>query len=119
MPLNTEIERTENWIQKVHLDTDGLARKQVMKNLEEAAEVVGAFIETQNARDADEYAEKMEALVLEIGDNLVTLIVLCQQLGLDLSDCLSKANDKIYTRIGTGRMVDGKFVKMEDLPCEF
>ena len=48
-----------------------------------------------------------------IGDTVVTLIILAQQMGWTLEECLQAAWDEIKDR--TGEMRDGVFVKSEDL----
>lgn len=48
-----------------------------------------------------------------IGDVVVTLIILAQQNGLTLEECLDMAYGEIKGR--TGKMVDGVFVKSSDL----
>ncbi|HEM3702195.1 TPA: MazG-like family protein [Streptococcus suis] len=53
------------------------------------------------------------ALKDALGDSLVTLIVLAHQLQLDLVECLEIAYNEIKDR--NGRMVNGTFVKEEDL----
>ncbi len=60
-----------------------------------------------------EGVERWKNLKLEIGDILVTLIILCEQLGIDPVDCLDKAYKKISKR--KGKTIDGVFVKAEDL----
>ena len=50
---------------------------------------------------------------LEMGDILVTLIILCEQLEIDPVDCLDMAYEKISKR--KGKTIDGVFVKEEDL----
>ncbi|HFU3729588.1 TPA: hypothetical protein ACGO7Y_001291 [Streptococcus suis] len=54
-----------------------------------------------------------EALKDALGDSLVTLIVLAYQLRLDLVECLETAYNEIKDR--KGQMVNGTFVKEEDL----
>lgn len=49
----------------------------------------------------------------DIGDVLVTLIILSKMLGTDLSECLMEAYDEIRNR--KGKMVDGIFIKEEDV----
>lgn len=44
-----------------------------------------------------------------IGDVLVTLIIVSEQLGLDIQDCLSAAYNEIKDR--KGKLVNGKFEK--------
>ena len=50
---------------------------------------------------------------LELGDIIVTLIVLSKQLDIDIVDCLEMAYEKISKR--KGKTVNGLFVKEEDL----
>lgn len=49
----------------------------------------------------------------EMGDIIVTLIVLCKQLGIDCVECLEMAYNKISKR--KGKTIDGIFIKEEDL----
>ena len=55
----------------------------------------------------------MGNLKLEMGDIFVTLIILCEQIGIDPVYCLSKAYEKISKR--TGKTINGQFIKSEDL----
>lgn len=59
------------------------------------------------------FTEPQVALKDAIGDTLVTIIVLAHQLDLDVTECLSIAYDEIKNR--KGKMVNGTFVKKEDL----
>lgn len=52
----------------------------------------------------------------EMGDIFVTLIILCEQIGIDPEECLSMAYDKIKNR--KGKTLHGTFVKEEDLRDE-
>ena len=76
--------------------------KQLLKVFEEVGEMTQAFTRNQ-----------FEELQLELGDVLVTVIIFAMQNHLDIDDCLQKAYDKISKR--NGEMVDGIFVKSEDL----
>lgn len=49
----------------------------------------------------------------EMGDIFVTLIILCEQIGIDPVKCLSMAYEKIKGR--SGKTINGTFVKAEDL----
>lgn len=49
----------------------------------------------------------------EMGDVFVTLIILCEQIGIDPVECLSMAYEKISKR--KGKTINGTFVKEEDL----
>ena len=59
------------------------------------------------------FTEPQEALKDAIGDILVTIIVLAHQLDLDVTECLGIAYEEIKSR--KGKMVNGTFVKEEDL----
>ena len=59
------------------------------------------------------FTEPQEALKDAIGDTLVTIIVLAHQLDLDVTECLGIAYEEIKNR--KGKMVNGTFVKEEDL----
>lgn len=59
------------------------------------------------------FTEPQAALKDAIGDTLVTIIVLAHQLDLDVTECLNIAYEEIKNR--KGRMVNGTFVKEEDL----
>lgn len=70
--------------------------------MEEVGEVASALARGQHTELKD-----------GIGDVVVTLIILAQQNGLTIEDCLQTAYDVISKR--TGKMIDGVFVKSEDL----
>lgn len=57
--------------------------------------------------------DNLDNMELEMGDCLVTLIILSKQLGIDIVDCLEQAYNKIKFR--RGKTIDGKFIKEEDL----
>ena len=76
--------------------------KQFLKVIEEIGEVADAL-----AKD------KPEELKDGIGDTVVTLIILAQQNGLTLEECLETAYSEIADR--KGKTVNGVFVKEEDL----
>ena len=56
---------------------------------------------------------KLKEMKTEMGDIIVTLIILCDQLGIDPMECLERAYNKIKNR--KGKTVGGKFIKEEDL----
>ena len=57
--------------------------------------------------------DKPEQIVDSIGDAMVVLIIMCQQLGLELVDCLQYSYNEIKPR--GGKMINGVFVKESDL----
>lgn len=88
------------------------ADKQFMKFVEEVFEFKTEMDNVLSYTDpyVDEAVERMK---LEMGDIIVTLIILCKQLDIDLFECLNKAYKKISAR--TGKTINGTFVKSEDL----
>lgn len=87
------------------------ADKQFMKFIEEVFE----FKTEMDYYDFDIKNSKhfYERMKDEMGDILVTLIILCEQLGIDPVDCLSMAYEKIKDR--KGKTIGGKFIKESDL----
>ena len=94
------------------------AEKQFMKFIEEVFEFK-TEMDTFNEVNSDSefgnvYQKYIEHnLKLEMGDIFVTLIILCEQLGLDPVECLSMAYEKIKGR--SGKTIGGQFIKSEDL----
>lgn len=80
---------------------------QWMRVTEEVGEIRDVLLKPTKFEDPE------QALKDALGDSLVTLIVLAAQLNLDLVECLEIAYEEIKDR--KGRMVNGTFVKEEDL----
>lgn len=78
--------------------------KQALKLSEECGEVCAAI-----AKD-----KELEELEREIGDVYVVLVNLAMQKGTSIERCAALAYDKIKDR--SGKMINGVYVKMEDLP---
>lgn len=95
------ITQVEEWSRNKGLDK-AAPEKQFLKVIEEVGEVAAAM--ARNDR---------EELVDGLGDTFVTLIILCQQLGVIPHEALDTAYGVISKR--TGKMVGGVFVKSEDL----
>lgn len=95
------VAQVEEWSKNKGLDKSE-SSKQMLKVVEEVGEVAGAL-----AR------KKIDELTDGIGDVVVTLVILAQQNGLTLEECLAQAYGVIAGR--QGKMVDGVFVKQEDL----
>ena len=77
-------------------------RDQYLKVAEECGEIAAGLARSDDAAIKD-----------AIGDTVVTLIILSQQMGMTLEECLQVAWGEIKDR--TGEMRDGVFVKSEDL----
>ena len=100
-----KVNRLVKLVEKWSIDRDlheADSTKQLLKTFEEAAEIGEAL--TKN---------KPEELKDGIGDTVVTLIILAQQNNLTLEECLETAYNEIKDR--EGKMVNGVFVKEEDL----
>lgn len=104
--------KVEQWANDKDLLHEENADKQFMKFIEEVFEFKS---------EMDVYFDGAETLKSlnkgymedEMGDIFVTLIVLCNQLGIDCIECLNMAYDKISKR--KGKTVNGLFIKEEDL----
>ena len=106
-------EKVLEWADSHDLLHEENASKQFLKFIEETFEFktemdscTAEFI----YRDLVDIREDMQ---LEMGDIIVTLIILCKQLGIEPQECLELAYDKIKDR--KGKTIDGCFVKAEDL----
>lgn len=93
------------------------ADKQFLKFIEEVFEFKAEFDYLDRiSLFKDEVEEKIatiEYMKLEMGDIFVTLIILCEQIGIDPVECLAMAYDKISKR--KGKTINGQFIKEEDL----
>lgn len=79
------------------------SKGQMVKVTEEVGEVAKALLR-----------KDMPELEDGIGDTVVTLIILAQQNGLTLNQCLESAYNVIKDRTGETR--DGVYIKQEDIP---
>ena len=101
MNLNELTQKIEQWAIDKGLD-EAQPEKQMLKLVEEVGELAQGLAKGN-----------LDQVVDSIGDVYVVLKVLSMQLDLNLSDCVSEAYDEIKDR--KGKMVDGVFVKEEDL----
>lgn len=102
--LNELIELTELWFKDVGLLEKGTAIKQAEKGVEEANEYLEAVNSGDRAKQVDELGDK---LVTMIGDSLIN--------DIPLHEALFFAYQKIQNRVGKGAVIDGTFVKEEDI----
>lgn len=98
--LDFYVELIKKWAKEKGLLDFGIPYSQALKTLEEAEELVKAVKEGN-----------MQEIKDGIGDVFVTLVVLCELLGLKLEDCVSYAYEQIKDR--KGKIVNGQFVKEE------
>lgn len=87
-----------NWADERGLLVQGNERNQLIKLYEEAGELSSAILK-------DNQEEVKDAL----GDIQVVLIILANQLGYDLDECLKESYNVIKNR--TGKKVNGVFIK--------
>lgn len=100
------IDKVNDWADKRSLKQAD-PKIQWMRITEEVGEIRDVLLKPTK------FTEPQAALKDAIGDTLVTIIVLAHQLDLDVTECLSIAYDEIKNR--KGKMVNGTFVKKEDL----
>ena len=101
MNLNELTQKIEQWAIDKGLD-EAQPEKQMLKLVEEVGELAQGLAKGN-----------LDLVVDSIGDVYVVLKVLSMQLDLNLSDCVSEAYDEIKDR--KGKLIDGVFVKEEDL----
>ena len=87
------------WATDRKIMQNATAETQMLKCVSEVGELADALIKNDQ-----------NAVMLELGDVLVTLCIVSAKRGLSLSGCLSAAYDKIKDRTGT-MMPNGVFVK--------
>lgn len=101
------------WAKDKDLLHEGNAEKQFMKFIEEVFEFKSEF-DLVERTDHDKLREiYIQRMILEMGDIIVTLIILCKQIDIDPIICLEKAYKKIAKR--SGKTINGTFIKEEDL----
>ncbi|MGV3275980.1 MazG-like family protein [Staphylococcus hyicus] len=99
--MNQLIKQVEQWSIDKGLH-NGNRDRQALKVWEESGEIAKAM--SRN---------RIEELKDGIGDTVVTLIILAQQHGWTLEECLQFAYDEIKDRTGETR--NGTFIKSDDL----
>ena len=100
------IDNVIQWAEDRNLIAGSSPEKQLQKTAEELIELAVAVGRDSVSWEAATYAPEVAD---GIGDVLVTLIIVTEQLGLDLKYCLESAYDEIKDR--KGKMISGKFVK--------
>ena len=94
-------ERIQKWATERDL-MFGQPTAQMVKLMEEVGELANGINKDREGQIID-----------SIGDIYVVLVSLCMQLDLDINDCIKAAYEEIKDR--KGKMVNGLFVKEEDL----
>lgn len=96
------IDKINHWAISHGLDK-GNPKIEWMKITEEVGEIRDVFLKPHD------FADPEWSLKDAIGDSIVTLIVLCLQLGYDVEECLTIAYNDIKDRQGV--MIDDNFIK--------
>lgn len=107
-------EKVLKWANDKDLLHSNNADVQFMKFIEEVFE----FKREMDIRNNRFFSDVQKKIILrdvrlEMGDIFVTLIILCEQIGIDSEECLEMAYKKISKR--KGRTINGQFIKEEDL----
>lgn len=105
--LKTNVEEWANSKDLLHKEN---SEKQFMKFIEEVFEFK---FEMDFISQKSDCKEPTLDLKLELGDVMVTLIILSKQLDIDIVECLQLAYEKISKRRGVTK--NGIFYKEEDL----
>jgi NTP pyrophosphatase (non-canonical NTP hydrolase) len=101
MNLNILKSKIEEWFIARNLHTAN-PDKQMLKLGEEYGELCAGMVRN-----------KEDVVIDSIGDMFVVMVGLCLQLDIDLESCIEAAYDQIKDR--KGKMIDGVFIKEEDL----
>lgn len=99
--MTETVKLIKSWVRDRNLHEQD-PRVQMCKFQEEAGELAKA-INKSNTPDA----------IDGIGDCVVVLVCLAEQLGLEFEDCVAMAYNEIKDR--KGKLINGMFVKEEDL----
>jgi len=102
-------EATIRWAEDKGIFDKSNEYHQFEKTLEEVNEVA-----LELSHRAHGVSDNLQDIESEVGDVVVTLVLMTKFLDLDLTKCLEVAYTKISKR--KGKMISGKFVKEEDLP---
>lgn len=101
--MNQLITKVEKWAHDRNIIDGSTPTAQMLKLVEEMGELASGIAKNRRDVQAD-----------SIGDCLVVLIIIAEQLDMSIEQCLAIAYSDIKDR--KGRMVDGVFVKESDLP---
>jgi NTP pyrophosphatase (non-canonical NTP hydrolase) len=113
--MNELIDKTRQWFHDKGIIENSNPLKQLWKTQEELTETRDAVVRYEHLKTLD--VDDIEDLLIEqyeeikdgIGDQIVTLIGVCEMYGFSLEECLQMAYDTISKR--NGKMIDGIFVK--------
>ncbi|MCA1776092.1 MAG: MazG-like family protein [Loktanella sp.] len=101
--IQKTISLIRDWARARNIIAGGSAQAQMLKLTEEIGELAGGIAKDRQADIED-----------AIGDCFVLLTIIAAHRGVDIETCIGRAYNEIKDR--RGRMIDGVFVKEEDLP---
>lgn len=106
MGISTDayVELINAWAKDRGLDLAS-AKLQLNKLIEEVGELASGINK-----------DNIQVIKDSIGDAFVVLTIMCLQLNISFNECIALAYNEIKDR--KGRMVNGIFVKEEDIPLE-
>ena len=107
-------ERVKDWAEHVGIISDGIPEKQMQKIAEEVVESTYELCKYEETFKRGDLGN-CDPLEKEIGDILFATKVLCNMLRFDPDHCLEMACDKNDKRRDHGKMINGSYVKKEDL----
>jgi len=108
-------ERVKAWSEHVGMISDGIPEKQMQKIAEEVNEATYELAVYQLNKQICEL-NSPTPLKKELGDILFATMVQCYMLGFEPDECLKMACDKNDKRKDSGKIVNGNFLKAEDMP---
>lgn len=101
-----DFEPIRQWARDRNLIDGSDAKSQTVKLMEEVGELASGVAKNN-----------VDVVADSIGDCVVVLIIIAEQYGLTIDDCITNAYHEIKYR--KGRMIDGVFVKEEDLILDY
>jgi NTP pyrophosphatase (non-canonical NTP hydrolase) len=102
MTMTEKRKKVIDWANERNLIHEENAKTQFIKLVEEVGEMGKSLLKNNKGQLKDDF-----------GDVQIVLIILAEQLGIDLDECLELAYNEIKDR--KGKMIGGSFVKESDL----
>ena len=102
MTMTEKRKKVIDWANERNLIHEENAKTQFIKLVEEVGEMGKSLLKNNKEQLKDDF-----------GDVQIVLIILAEQLGIDLDECLELAYNEIKDR--KGKMIGGSFVKESDL----
>jgi NTP pyrophosphatase (non-canonical NTP hydrolase) len=98
----THFDLIRQWASDRNLVKGGDAKSQLLKTMSELGELADGINKQRPTEIKD-----------SIGDVVVTLVIIAEQCGLTIEECIKHAYEEIKDR--KGRLVDGVFIKEGDV----